>query len=72
MTDKIEIQLSKTKILLLLIGGTVFVVLGILFIMNPEQFKNPIFPNAESIIISGIAGVVFFLTFPYVYRKKTI
>jgi len=60
MTDKIEIQLSKTKILLLLIGATVFVVLGTLFIMNPEQFKSPIFRNPETIRIAGIAAVAFF------------
>ncbi len=60
MTDKIEIPLSKTKILLLLIGATVFVVLGTLFIMNPEQFKSPIFQNPEAIRIAGIAAVAFF------------
>ncbi len=70
MTDKIEIQLSKTKILLLLIGATIFVVLGILFIMNPEQFKNPLFRNPEAIRIAGIASVAFFgLCLIFIARK---
>jgi len=60
MTDKIEIPLSKTKILLPLIGATVFVVLGTLFIMNPEQFKSLIFRNPKTIRIAGIAAFVFF------------
>ena len=60
MEEKIEIQLSKTKILLLLIGATVFVVLGTLFIMNPEQFKSPLLRNPETIRIAGIAAVAFF------------
>jgi len=70
MTDKIEIPLSKTKILLLLIGVTVFVVLGTLFIMNPEQFKSPIFRNPETIRIAGIAAVAFFgLCLVFIARK---
>lgn len=70
MTDKIEIPLSKTKILLLLIGATVFVVLGTLFIMNPGQFKSPIFRNPETIRIAGIAAVAFFgLCLVFIARK---
>ncbi|PTB95733.1 hypothetical protein C9994_10450 [Marivirga lumbricoides] len=60
MTDKIEIQLSKTKILLLLIGATAFFVLGIIFILHPEQVKSPIFRNTDVIRIAGIVSVAFF------------
>ncbi|WP_082331975.1 STM3941 family protein [Mangrovimonas xylaniphaga] len=60
MENKIEIQLSKTKILLLLIGATVFVTLGILFIINPEQYANIRFRNAETIRVAGIASAAFF------------
>ena len=70
MTDKIEIQLSKTKILLLLLGATVFVVLGILFILNPEQFESTRFRNPEMIRIAGIASVTFFgLCLVFIARK---
>ena len=61
MEDKIEIQLSKAKIFLLFIGAAVFVVLGILFIMNPDQFESVIFRNPSMIRIAGIAAVAFFV-----------
>ncbi|MEB8327731.1 hypothetical protein OO009_00060 [Flavobacteriaceae bacterium KMM 6897] len=70
MKDKIEIQLSKTKILLLLIGAIAFVVFGILFILNPEKFQSPIFRNPETIRIAGIASVTIFgLCLIFIARK---
>ncbi|WP_224489573.1 STM3941 family protein [Robertkochia flava] len=60
MKDKIEIQLNKTKILLLLIGAVAFVVFGVLFILNPEKFQSTLFRNPEFIRIAGIASVAFF------------
>lgn len=58
--NKIEIPLSKIKIILLLLGGVVFVVLGILFVINPEKFISPIMRSPEFIRISGIASILFF------------
>jgi hypothetical protein len=58
--NKIEIPLSKTKILLLLLGGFSFAVLGTLFILNPESYISPIMRSPEFIRISGIASVLFF------------
>lgn len=58
--NKIEIQLSKTKISQLLIGVIVFVFLGTLFIMTPENFISPICRNPLTIRISGIISVLFF------------
>lgn len=69
-TSKIEIQLSKTKILLLLIGATIFVVIGGLFIMNPEQFRNQLFRNIETIRLVGVAAVVFFGVSLFFITKK--
>ncbi|WP_445383001.1 STM3941 family protein [Robiginitalea sp. IMCC43444] len=60
MEEKIEIQLSKTKILLLLSGAIAFVVLGTLLAMNPEPFRSPLFRNPETIRIAGIVAVGFF------------
>lgn len=60
MSEKIEIQLSKSKILLLLIGAIAFVVFGTLFIINPEQFVNRLFRNPEIVRIFGISAVGFF------------
>ncbi|MFT3844076.1 MAG: STM3941 family protein [Lacibacter sp.] len=58
--NKIEIPLSKTKILLLLIGSSAFVVFGVLFIITPEKFVSPIMRSSEIIRIVGVAGVLFF------------
>ena len=58
--EKVEIQLSKTKIILLSIGSFVFVLLGILFIIYPEKFISYIMRSEEFIRIAGIASVLFF------------
>ena len=58
--NRIEIPLSKTKMLLILFGATGFVVLGTLFIFNPDKFVSPIMRNPEIIRIAGIASVLFF------------
>ncbi|MEM9141583.1 MAG: STM3941 family protein [Bacteroidota bacterium] len=60
MKDRIEIQLSKTKILILLVGSIVFVVLGGLFLLSPEKFESPIFRNPAAIRVVGIASAAFF------------
>ncbi|MFV0156771.1 hypothetical protein OBK20_13055 [Empedobacter falsenii] len=58
--NRIEIPLSKTKMLLLLFGAIGFVVLGTLFTFNPDKFVSPITRNPEIIRIAGIASVLFF------------
>lgn len=58
--NKIEIPLSRTKILLLLFGGFVFVIIGTLLIINPNEFVSPVMRSPEFIRIGGIAGVLFF------------
>lgn len=60
MGYKIEIELSKKKLILLLIAGVVFVIVGYLGTVKPEDFVSPIFRSPEIIRISGIAGVCFF------------
>ncbi|WP_271764832.1 STM3941 family protein [Aquimarina algiphila] len=60
MKDKIEIELSKKKIFLLLIGALVFVILGVLFIMSPGLFASGFFRNSEIVRIIGIVAVGFF------------
>ncbi len=60
MNEKIEIPLSKMKIILLVIGALVFVVLGVLLIMEPATFVTSRFKNESMIRIIGIASVSFF------------
>jgi hypothetical protein len=57
---KIEIPLSKKRILLALFGALVFVVIGILFITIPDTFISPIFSTPQIIRIAGIPAVLFF------------
>lgn len=60
MNDKIEIQLSRTKISLLLAGAIAFVVLGTMFFLHPEKFQSPIFRNPQTIRITGMVSVALF------------
>ena len=60
MNDRVEIELSKRKIILLFIAGVVFVIIGCWGAVKPEDFISPIFRNPGVIRISGIAGVSFF------------
>jgi hypothetical protein len=53
--EKIEIQLSKGKSFLILLGAIAFVVAGIWFVIMPPQGYNPIF-----IRLVGIAAILFF------------
>ncbi len=55
--DKIEIPISKTKISFLLIGASIFVILGVLFLLTPDKFSTSIFRNPQ---IIGIVAVLFF------------
>ena len=62
MEEKIEIPLSKKKIILLLLAAIAFVAGGIWIATNPEKFIPNIFriTNPEIIRIGGIVGVLFF------------
>jgi len=60
MNSKIEIPLSRAKIIGLLIGAVSLVILGVLFIISPDFFVSPIMRSSVFIRILGIAGVVFF------------
>ncbi|MFY7670789.1 STM3941 family protein [Tenacibaculum sp. MEBiC06402] len=70
MSDKIEIEISKTKTILLFIGALLFVVAGAVFILMPERFINPIFKSSTIITIVGISSVIFFgLCVIFISRK---
>lgn len=70
MNDKIEIPLSKKKILLALAGSIMFVVFGYLGAVDPEKFISRMFRSPEVIRISGIAAICFFgLCLVFIVRK---
>jgi len=59
--DRIEIPLSKKKIILLVIGALAFVIIGVFFIINPEVFvKHLNIVSITRVRTVGIASVLFF------------
>lgn len=60
MESKIEIQLNKLKIGLLFIGALIFVILGIQFAINPEEWLSSRSKSPEFVRIMGLISVAFF------------
>ncbi len=70
MAEKIEIPLSKLKILILLVGSVIFVLLGVVFSFSPHTFITSRFSNPQLILIIGIIAALFFgLTTIFLIRK---
>lgn len=68
--EQIEIPLSKTKMLLTLLGSIMFVGLGLWFLINPTKINNPIFDNPTTIFIVGLVSIIFFgLAAVTIFRK---
>ena len=66
----IEIPLSKKKLTLMVIGSLMFVVLGILFVTNPEKYTSRIMRSPTMIFIAGLASILFFgLCFFFIVKK---
>ncbi|PWN63542.1 hypothetical protein C1631_021405 [Chryseobacterium phosphatilyticum] len=58
--NTIEIESSKTKLLLMLLGSLIFVILGVFLTTNPDIFVSVIFRNIIFIRIVGIISIIFF------------
>src|SRR5690606_545535 len=67
---KIEIPLSKTKNILIILGALSFVTLGVLFVITPETFISPLIKSHQVIIIAGILSVLLFGTAGVYAMKK--
>lgn len=57
--NEIEIPLSKTKLILVLVGASLFVFFGSWCAINPEKFAT-IRYSENIVFIAGIAAVLFF------------
>jgi hypothetical protein len=67
---RIEIELSKSKLTLMLIGTTGFVAVGIWFVISPPTISNSYWGNPIKIALVGYASIVFFgLCAVYILRK---
>ena len=60
MENRIEIELSKTKIVLLLIAAIIFVILGILLASNPEEWTSLRHKSPDFVRAMGFISIVFF------------
>lgn len=60
MNNRIEIAISKKKVLFNLLLAMGFVLAGILFTANPEAFKSPVFSNTYFIRFAGLIAFLFF------------
>ncbi|MBN2614925.1 MAG: hypothetical protein JXR71_04465 [Bacteroidales bacterium] len=58
-TDRIEIPVSKSKLLGLLVGAAVFFVVGIFLYITPESFVSVQFKDTQTMMLMGIAGILF-------------
>jgi hypothetical protein len=58
--QRIEIQLSKTKLLLLLLGSLTFVALGLWLVIAPPTNHHYIRYSPTTILIVGYASIIFF------------
>jgi hypothetical protein len=68
--EQIEIPLSKTKLILTLLGAIAFVGLGFWFLINPPKSSIPILGNPTILFIVGLISIIFFgLVTATVFRK---
>ncbi|WP_303850186.1 STM3941 family protein [Apibacter mensalis] len=58
--SKIEIFISKKKVIIQFFIALLFIFLGILFIFYPKEFVSPVFKSVFLIRLSGILSVLFF------------
>ena len=68
--DRIEIALSKVKLILALLGSIVFVLLGFWLIVNPGRFESTVFSNHTFIFVAGILATAFFGFCGFYISKK--
>ena len=70
LEHQIVIPLSKKKLTLIVIGSIIFVVLGILVVMNPEKYISIVMRSPTIIFIVGVASILFFgLCFVFLVKK---
>jgi hypothetical protein len=69
-SETIEIPISKTKLILMLIGSLAFVTIGILFITDPEKWTSVRNNSKELIFLGGIAVLGFFGLVAFYILKK--
>ena len=68
--NRIEIPVSKSKTILLLLGSIGFVLIGILFVIDPSKFISIKATNSTYIFLLGFVSIIFFGFGVYVFIKR--
>ena len=68
--QRIEIPLSKSKIISMLIGALIFVAIGLWFVVAPPKIDNSYWDNPTKIAIVGYASIIFFGLCAVVLTRK--
>jgi hypothetical protein len=69
-TPKIEIPISKEKIIKLLMGSLMFVAIGLWFVIGKPTINNAIFSNPTVVFGMGIVSIVFSCVSIFIMLKK--
>lgn len=68
--QRIEIPLSRFKIVLMLLGALLFIAIGLWFVIAPPRIENSFWGNQTKITIVGYASIIFFgLCAFFLFRK---
>ena len=67
--QRIEIPISRVKLIFLFLGALAFVAIGLQFVVAPKTINNPVF-DPTMISIVGYVSILFFgLTAMFIFRK---
>lgn len=68
--QRIEIVLSKSKIVLMLLGALTFVAIGMWFVVSPPIIENSYWGGATKIAVVGYASIIFFGLCAFFFIRK--
>ena len=69
-SNQIEIQISKLKLILMLLGCLFFAGVGICFVINPAKYLSIIMRSTTIIFLSGLLSILFFgVMFLFISKK---
>ena len=69
-TERIEIPLNKSKLVMMLVGSLAFIAIGCWFVINPPEIKNAFWGNPTRLAVLGYAAIVFFGIVAFVLIRK--
>jgi len=58
--EKVEIPLSKIKLSLLLVGAIIFVMIGVFFVLGPQEIAESSTGSKSIVLVVGWLSIIFF------------